>query len=63
MDLGVSLPEKEVCRKPDDIFESRKTGKIEKICGKLFFKIAETGKLFWKAAENRKTPKRQWKVA
>ncbi len=46
MDLGVSLPEKEVCRKPDDIFESRKTGKIEKICGKLFFKIAETGKLF-----------------
>ncbi len=31
--------------------------------GKLFFKPAETGKHFCKAAENWKTPKRQWKVA
>ncbi len=34
---------KEVCRKPENyIFESRKTGKLENICGKLFFKTAET---------------------
>ena len=40
-------PEKEVCQKPEnDIFESRKTGKIENICGKR--------KTFFENCENRK---------
>ncbi len=33
-----------VSRKPEnDIFKSRKTVKLGNICGKLFFKAAETG--------------------